>query len=481
MQALLHPNLGGKLWQQLKKDEKLMPTWDKLGATKFWTEDLWKAQRQVLAGETRRPRVQQEEVPLGDDTVRQEEVTLPSGHTRHITWGPLRGVLQAMPANVIWAECDEEDGAPQAVLQAMADFKDLHLVATGTPKAVDVALQKATEAGTFHDCTVSSVSVFMTDDPALGSKEPLETNAERRALLVTRSQFGNQREHLNYVVMHTRWRPSLLAYLIDLVGADRSSGTTVAFVPYPGRRDEDAVQMIGWLTAALPSVHFNFQPVRGEMHHAMVSKMLTESITKHLGQEELTNREVHVMFDGLTVSRADWMKTREELVQERKTAIKNANMEAKALALEEMSREEFQAVTSQEVMAGTQSTLLPFKRTSSSESPSQQVKTPSKQKGTPVPRKVATSARQREADAKRKARDIEEEASRKKVSRSLSEDPQYEPPGAALCRRSPSKLLDAMLASLFPLKLRRPGRICCWRSQGRQRTPPRIRRVTAAC
>ena len=211
------------------------------------------------------------------------------------------------------------------------------------------------------------------------------------------------------------------------------------------------VQMIGWLTAALPSVHFNFQPVRGDMHHTLVSKMLTESITKHLGQEELTNREVHVMFDGLTVSRADWMKTREELVQERKTAIKNAHMEAKSQAMEELSREELQAVTSQEVMAGTQSTLLPFRRTSSSESPSQPVKTPSKQKGTPVPRKVATSARQREADAKRKARDIEEEGSRKKVARSsFPEDPAERaarstpvPPQPKQARRHAGKSLPA--------------------------------------
>ena len=54
---------------------------------------------------------------------------------------------------------------------------------------------------------------------------------------------------------------------------------------------------------------------------------------------------------------------------------------------------------------------------------SQPVKTPNKQKGTPIPRKVATSARQREADAKRKARDIEEEASRKKARSAFSEDP----------------------------------------------------------
>ena len=238
------PNLGGKVWAQLKRGELPLPPWEKICNTKFWVEEEWKSKREVLSGQRRAPQVQTEEsFQFDEGTVQQEVLQLPSGEGKKMLWGNLPSVLAMATINVLWVEADDDEGLPATVPWAMsqAQAPEMHVIISGTPTAVEKAIEVGSNKGSFNDCTASLVSIYMPDDGALGGRGPLETSVERRALLVTRNDFGNQAEHLQYAVLHTKWCPGLTMYLLELLGMQGGADSVVnlMYLPHFGRSDKE--------------------------------------------------------------------------------------------------------------------------------------------------------------------------------------------------------------------------------------------------
>jgi hypothetical protein len=415
LQALQHSNLGGRLWAQLKRGDKQWPEWEKLRATRFWVEEEWRAKRDILAGKRQASQVTMQDNTLTDTgTVTEEKVVLPSNEGKDVHWGPLGGILQVVECNVLWVECNDDEGVPPAIFAAMKAHEQLHVLATGTATAVEKTIEAGTEAGAFMDCTASIISVYMTDDPALGGRGLLETSTERRALLLTRQNHATQRDHLQYAVLHTRWSPSVLAYLLDVLGVQAGS-PNVVWCPHFSRADDEVVKMAAWVIASIPALHFSFTLPKGDLHGPMIHRLLQEAIDRRVGSEEVVAKEVQVLHDGLPVQSGQNSKTARELVEERKQALKNAHIQAKQEVEEELAREGLQQAASQDVLKGTQSQLQVKWSGSGNLELSQGTKAPGqattpKKPATPITTSKATSSRAKDKQAKRKAQELEAEA-----------------------------------------------------------------------
>ena len=410
--ALQHSNLGGKLWLKLKREDNVLPDWAKLCQTKFWVEEEWRAKREVLAGVKKPAQVSAEEsIDVEEGTVEEQKVVLPGGEGKSVHWGPLGGLMEHVSTNVLWVEADDDDGVSQAVLRVMTNHKDVHILMTGSPVAVDKGTEQAIARGATQGCAASIITMFYQDDPALGPRGSLELSVERWALLLTRTSCGEQREHLQYATMHTKWSPGMLLYLLEILGAQNCKALT--FVPHFCRSDEDVLKIVGWITASIPGLHMSFVLQKCDMHPPMVQKFLQEVIESKIGSEETVQRQMMVLMDGLPVQAGDMSKTVKELVEERKQALKLAHLQAKSEVQEDMEREALQSAASQDVLLGTQSTLN-IRRAGSGSLELSQV---SRSSGQQAPKKSAassgkksgaTSTRQKEAEAKRKAMELEE-------------------------------------------------------------------------
>ena len=392
-----------------------MPGWDKLATTKLWMEEQRKGHRQILKGESKPAVVQQEQIMTDEGDFLEQEVVLPMGVRKNVCCGGWMALLNTQPINVLWLEVDDATEATPWMLKEFGQRRDMHGLVTGTSEAVHKTLQAGMEAGVFVKCAVSSVALYLSDDPALGPKEPYESNVERRALLVTRLDYGNQVEHINYIAMQTRWRPSLTSRLLDLLGLDKTGCYTVAYVPSSKRKDEDVVNMVAWLNACIPHAIFHFQLPKGQMHHAMVKKALAEGIDRHHGEQEQVIRESQVMEDGLTVQKSELLKTKKDIVEERKQALRNAQLSAKEELKEEDAQAALQLATAFDVAAGSQ-TLLPFARAQSNTSAESTSSTPPSRRPTgdqtpkkypERPKKDTKHERTRVAEVKRKAAELE--------------------------------------------------------------------------
>ena len=417
--------LGGQLWKKLKREDNLLPEWSKLAQAKFWSEEEWRDKRDILAGVKRPPQVFTEESVLEEEgTLEEQTVSLPSGAGKSIHWGPLGLLMEHVPPNVLWVEADDDEGVSPAVLKIMATHKEVHVLMTGTPVAVDKGTEQAINLGATHGCAASIISMFMSDDPAFGPRGSLDLCVEHRALLLTRTSCGQQREHLRYATMHTKWTPGMLLYLLEILGVQKDS-TTMTFVPHFCRTDEEVLKMVGWITASIPGLHPSFVLQKGDMHPPMVHQFLKEVIENKVGTEETVHKQMMVLMDGLPVQSGDMSKTLKELVEERKQALKVAHLQAKSEFQEEQERESLQAAASQDVLLGTQSTLN-VRSGSGNLELSQASRSGSHQAGkkaaVSTKKSGATSSRQKEVEAKRKAIELEEGPQSKK-----SKKPSREP------------------------------------------------------
>ena len=203
----------------------------------------------IVRGEVVRPSALLQEASTHDADVRTAlcELTHEGKEIQKTAaWGSLKA-LSGQRRIHLWLVEVGSNGMTDDVCNLIEQHKESGLIVMGTEVGVFKTAQLFGQMKDTHPLLwrykVSTMYLFLREDPPLGSRVPPQANVHRRVLLASPLGFKPHRLH---VTTDYNWRSSLLMHMMSVFEMPtRNVITTLLYVPTPHRPESDILVRMG--------------------------------------------------------------------------------------------------------------------------------------------------------------------------------------------------------------------------------------------
>lgn len=348
-------NLGGKTWMQLRRDENLVPPWDKLLQAPLWSDTQFALLRNRLRKGKGTRVLGPVEHNAGAEVGRSVHgVTLQDGDTKkEVVWGNLIGVMRHRPVDVVYCELEgDDDVLDPRLMEELAKDKPPGLIVFGTGGAIKNVIEQLQDNCANQISTGCVVTIFMETDAPRGPRRRGELNVERKAFLYSPHGIIG---HLSYAIIRVSDIGALIPmYLLDLSAENPAYAqledvpvSNMVVIPGSSVTTDQCIDYLAQLTSAM-SVEWTASIVTPsilESEDAMQSTLKTQ-YEKHLMRCQRVAGDIELLMGGMPVTNATrnvkddvTMKDEREKQRQLKRQEKERKREARQQSKEERRRQ----------------------------------------------------------------------------------------------------------------------------------------------